>query len=209
MLNSVRARRGWPWTRAPHRLLRQLRRRHGVGDRRLDTHGHRHCAGRQGPGQIGGGPGYPRRLRRQLRRRHKRHRFADMAALSCWSVCWCPIASNNTNCETNAVQQTGYESSNGHSSHVPNHPKQALWSGSQYFGRMTHMPPTVSSRNRTLKRRPNTHLFQRGRSFKASVCRVPRQLCPRAGTSLGQGRGLAAATTTVAGNGGVTEVVND
>jgi hypothetical protein len=53
-----------------------------------------------------------------------------------------------------------------------------------------------------------THLFQRGRSFKASVCRVPRQLCPRAGTSVGQGRELAAATT-VAGNGGVTEVVND
>lgn len=33
-------------------------------------------------------------------------------ALSCWSVCCCPIASNNTNCDTNAVQQTGYESAN-------------------------------------------------------------------------------------------------
>jgi hypothetical protein len=31
-----------------------------------------------------------------------------------------------------------------------------------------------------------THLLNAG-AFKASVCRVPRQLCARAGTSVGQG----------------------
>jgi hypothetical protein len=84
--------------------------------------------------------------------------------------------------------------------------------GLSTFGRMTHAPHTVSSRNRTSRRGSNTRTCLTRRSFKASVCRAQRQLWARAGTSVGQGRGLAAAATTasapVAGNGGVIEVVN-
>ena len=57
-----KTRAGWRWIRAPTPSTSPTRRRHGVGDRRLDAHRHRHRARRQEPGRGGGGSGHPHRL---------------------------------------------------------------------------------------------------------------------------------------------------
>ncbi len=99
MLNSVRARRGWPWT--PAHTIYAPNHRDGTvsvinGSTRtvtaivpvgkdpeavaVDPGTHTVYVANSGDGTLAVGGA------------NKRHRFADIAALSCWSVCWCPIA---------------------------------------------------------------------------------------------------------------------